>query len=103
MKPLSILISLSGALFMTSVPAAASIPMVDGVGSYTHSQVMRHRPDAGSKARTSRPTSSRAYRKSLMPEYNRRVRKYGKAPADRWLAGKVRAFEQQLRRTAPRR
>lgn len=101
MKPLSLIICFAGGLLMLPISAAASLPMVDGVGSYTHSQVMRHRTDTNAKP--SRATSSRAYRKSLMPEYNRRAKKYGKAPADRWLAGKMQAFERQYRRVAPKR
>lgn len=82
---------------MIPVSATATLPMVDGVGSYTHSQVMRHRTDADKKATPSLEAASRAYRRSLMPEYKRRAKKYGKAPAERWIAGQIRAYERQHR------
>lgn len=82
---------------MIPVSATATLPMVDGVGSYTHSQVMRHRTDADKKVTPSLEAASRAYRRSLMPEYKRRAKKYGKAPAERWIAGQIRAYERQHR------
>ncbi len=97
MKHLFLAFCLAGSSLMLSASAGASLPMVDGVGSYTHSQVMRHRSDSEKKTTPSRATASRAYRRSLMPEYNRRARKFGKAPADRWLDGKIRLYEQKLR------
>ncbi len=100
MKPLFLASCLATGLLMIPGSAAASLPMVDGVGSYTHSQVMKHRSVSDKKATPSRVAKSRAYRRSLMPEYNRRARKSGKAPADRWLEARVRNYEQRLRSTS---
>ena len=103
MKPLFLASYFATSLLMIPASAAASLPMVDGVGSYTHSQVMKHRSDSGKKATPSRAAKSRAYRRSLMPEHSRRARKFGKAPADRWLEGRVRSYEQKLRGGKPQR
>lgn len=103
MKPPFLAFCLAGSSLMLPASAGASLPMVDGVGSYTHSQVMRHRSDSEKKTTPSRAAASRAYRRSLMPEYNRRARKFGKAPADRWLEEKVRIHERQFRSGKPRR
>lgn len=97
MKPLFLASCFATGPLMLPGSASASLPMVDGVGSYTHSQVMKHRSDREKKAAPSRAAKSRAYRRSLMPEYNRRARKFGKAPADRWLEGRVREYEQRQR------
>ena len=69
MKPLFLASYFATSLLMIPASAAASLPMVDGVGSYTHSQVMKHRSDSGKKATPSRAAKSRAYRRSLMDGY----------------------------------
>jgi len=103
MKPLLLAFCFTFSSLMVPASAGASLPMVDGVGSYTHSQVMRHRGDSEKRAAPSRAAASRTYRRSLMPEYNRRARKFGKTSADRWLEAKVRSHEQQLRSGKRRR
>jgi hypothetical protein len=96
-------------LSATAVSAhAQDLPMVDGVGSYTHSQIMRHQgeeesgeantpvPAAAAPAQSRPPDAElRRMMAELEPEYRRRVRADGQASADRWLADTAYAMGQQ--------
>ena len=108
-----------GLLAILALTGAAAneqdLPMVDGVGSYTHSQIMRHPDDETgrkSKGIDRRRTAGRdagakaemrAKMAELEPEYRRRIRVHGKASADRWLKSTAYAMGQRDGARARRR
>jgi hypothetical protein len=103
-------LALVAATCALTVRAQDALPMVDGVGSYTHSQVMRHRGDGGesgaikqspSRYRVPGPKEAspkmRSEMAALEPEYRHRVTRDGKASADRWLNARARTLWSQER------
>ena len=97
-----------------SMPIAAQdMPMIDGVGAYNHSQVMRHRDRTDGKKKPEKRTSapdpqklghdrfmalspeSRRALLALKPELDRRTRVDGAASANRWFESEVAAAERR--------
>lgn len=87
--------------------AAQDVPIIDGVGAYNHSQVMRHRDRSADEKRTHAPDAEELGHKRLMalspearralialkPELDRRVKRDGEVAANRWFESKVAEAE----------
>lgn len=93
-----------------ALPASGQdIPMIDAVGAYNHSQVMRHRDGTTEKKRQPSPNpqelghrrimalspESRKALIALKPELDRRTKRDGEAVANRWFEAKVAEAERR--------
>ena len=97
------------AILLISAPVVAQdVPMIDGVGAWSHSQVMRHRRatdgdrvTASDRGRTGQERlmalspESRQALIALKPELDRRTRVEGQAAANRWFDSKVADAERR--------
>ncbi len=96
-------------LAVGAVSAEAQVPMIDGVGAYNHSQVMRHRDRSIDEKRAPAPDTDAVGQERLMalspdarralialkPELDRRVKRDGEVAANRWFESKVAEAEKR--------
>lgn len=110
----ALLTTIGGMIGLAAPAMAQDMPMVDAVGAYTHSQVMRHDGDARPSKKRSAPSTASANANAegmrrlmalspdtrrellaLKPELDRRTRTDGAASANRWFEGKVAEAERR--------
>jgi len=106
--PIRFILGLSLLVGATSA-AAQDVPIIDGVGAYNHSQVMRHRDRSADDKRKPAPDANGLGHKRLMalspearralialkPELDRRVKRDGEVAANRWFESKVAEAEKR--------
>lgn len=100
--PIRFALVLGLTIVATSV-AAQDVPMIDAVGAYNHSQVMRPRDGAVHNKRTTAPDPDKLGHQRLMalspetrralialkPELDRRIKRDGEVAANRWFESKM--------------